>query len=291
MGVSAALTTSRTGQRSSRQQQPEGPAFRMKAPADPKSLPKNVKLDEASQWVVSYERVISKRIPASSLFPFSVEAEVGRPSTLLMDYLRVTHVAFSWTPQAILIRSLVKEPHVKRSFDTDWISFLNFGHDDLVNGVYRVSHHSKEAGSILERLELLIEVPGPYKGSPVRGLLVTAIEPSSASNSDEIVFVNETWMWRGAEDPPTNARIPSRQMVPQKASRLAYPQGAGSHFHPKVQVKLIEKSRSRSHFLLVFFLLIQTRLLCCAVFVKSASAMTRRAEFSACPKHTRALAK
>lgn len=207
-------TTSRAGRRNHHQQQQQqlkgSATSETRAPADPKSLPDDVRSDNGSRWVVSYERVVSKPVLASSLsHPVAAtDPAAGQPSTLLKTYLRATHVAFSWTPQALLIRAMIKEPHVKRSFDTDWVNALSFAPGDLVNGVYRASHHSKTAGSVSERSELLIEVPASYKGPAVRGLLVAAIEPASSTNTDEVVFVNETWMWRGVDEPPTLLESP-----------------------------------------------------------------------------------
>ncbi|UNI22900.1 hypothetical protein JDV02_008744 [Purpureocillium takamizusanense] len=232
-------TTSRAGRRSSsrqhgnhqeQQERREGSAAsETRAPADPRSLPGHVRSDDGSQWVVSYERVVSKPIPASSLSrppttttaaddPAAAtgqeEQQQQRPSPLLRAYIRAAHVAFSWTPQALLMRAMIKEPSLKRSFDRDWIDALDFVPGDMVNGVYRASHYSKEAGSVSERSELLIEVPASYKGPPVKGLLVAAIEPAAASStSDEedeeaVVFVNETWMWRGVDEPPTLLESP-----------------------------------------------------------------------------------
>ncbi|KAJ6439834.1 ABC multidrug transporter [Purpureocillium lavendulum] len=200
-------TTSRSGRRD---QQLKGSATsETRAPADPKSLPDDVRSDDGSRWVVSYERVVSKPIPVSRLPQDAAKTTAtGQPSALLRDYLRAAHVAFSWTPQAILIRGMIKEPHLKRSFDTDWISALDFAPGDLVNGIYRASYHGKEAGSASERSELLIEVPASYKGPSVSGLLVGAIELAPGADADQVIFVNETWMWRAADEPPTLLESP-----------------------------------------------------------------------------------
>ncbi|POR38594.1 Uncharacterized protein TPAR_01211 [Tolypocladium paradoxum] len=196
-------------------------------PRDPASLPADVKSD-SSQWVVAYERVISNPIPTSSLAYAVAEPSTlphsspdgpstTQPSTLLREYIRATHVAFSWTPQAVLIRAMIKEADIRRSFDGAWIDSLAFSPGELVNGVYRVSHHQKARSTVSERVEFTMEVPASYKGPSVRGLIVAGIEPATAADSqrsdetdkaEHVVFVNETWMWRQAEKKPTLLETP-----------------------------------------------------------------------------------
>lgn len=196
-------------------------------PRDPASLPADVKSD-SSQWVVAYERVVSNPIPTSSLAYAVAESSTlshsspdgsstTQPSTLLREYIRATHAAFSWTPQAVLIRAMIKEGDIRRSFDGAWIDSLAFAPGELVNGVYRVSHHQKDISTVSERVELIMEVPASFKGPAVRGLLVAAIEPAPAADlqrpgetdkGEMVLFVNETWMWRRAEEKPTLLETP-----------------------------------------------------------------------------------
>ena len=70
----------------------------------------------------------------------------------------------------------------------------------MVNGVYKVSHHQKQAGSLNERIEMRLEAPPSFSGHRAEGCLVAAIE---SDGDDEIRFVNETWMWRNLKEPPT----------------------------------------------------------------------------------------
>lgn len=184
-------------------------------PQPPQSLPADITADVA-QWVVAYERVVSHPISISTLSYQPSEAPVGtssgttQPSSLLRSWLRVTHKAFSWTPQAFIIRAVLKEPLNRGSFDGAWIDSLMFKEGDVVNGVYRVSCHQRDATTGSERAELVIDVPQSYKGPPVRGLILSAIEPVQSSSSGtasagepEVVFVNETWMWRLNSEKPT----------------------------------------------------------------------------------------
>ncbi|ODA77007.1 hypothetical protein RJ55_07524 [Drechmeria coniospora] len=180
-------------------------------PHDPISLPAEVKSD--SQWVVVYERVVSKPVPIASLSyaingsPSSRKWRPTQPSPLLREYVRATHKAFSWTPQAMLIRTMVGGKSIRTTFDGTWINSLTFAPGDLVNGIYRVAEHWKDKSSLSERSELMMEVPPSYKGPSVRGLLVAAIEPAPFTDSkrhgESVVFVNETWMWRRTDEKPT----------------------------------------------------------------------------------------
>lgn len=176
----------------------------------PKSLPEEV-TEDPSQWVVSYERVVSRPLQLEDLTNRvdPQKPEIAQPSALFTSYLRATHKAFSWTPQAFLIRSLLKEPLNRASFNTKWIENLDFKDGDIVNGVYKVSHVSSDKNTHAERVELLIDTPASYDGPAVRGLILSATEPNkseetdSAEQHDGISFINETWMWRLKEEKPT----------------------------------------------------------------------------------------
>lgn len=198
----SSYTTSTTGRRDKHRAVQKSDAT--SGPRDPTSLPGDVKSDDGSKWAIFYERVVSKPMPKSSLNQAFEPGYTLQTTPLLRDYLRATHGAFSWTPQAILIRAMIKEPELKRTFDSDWIYSLKFALGDYVNGIYRVCHHEKDPSS--ERLELMIEVPASYKGPAARGLLVAAMEPTGKhadGESDNVVLVNETWMWRRVDEPHT----------------------------------------------------------------------------------------
>ncbi|TWU76120.1 hypothetical protein ED733_007881 [Metarhizium rileyi] len=183
-------------------------------PAEPHSLPAEVQ-DDRSQWVVTYERVVSNPLlPSSLAYPPEKPLSSGsttEPSRLLQEVSRNMQKAFSRTPQAILLRSALSESLNKESFKTTWISNLTFRPGDIVNGVYKVSCNTRDQTTGSERVELVIDAPASYKGPRVRGLILTAIEPASSESSDDrrtrdeekIVFVNETWMWRLADEKPT----------------------------------------------------------------------------------------
>ncbi|KAH0601364.1 hypothetical protein MHUMG1_00238 [Metarhizium humberi] len=203
-------TTSTSGRLASRQ---ETFASATSHPAEPHSLPAEVK-DDPSRWVVTYERVVSKPLSPSSLAyrPEKPQSSgpTTQPSRLLQEVLRSMQKAFSRTPQAIIIRGALSEPRNKGSFDRAWIDNLCFQPGDIVNGVYRVSCSTKEQTTGSERVELLIDIPPSYKGPRVRGLILAAIEPASGGTTshqgpaeERIVLVNETWMWRLADEKRT----------------------------------------------------------------------------------------
>jgi hypothetical protein len=197
-------TTSVSGTLPCRQ---EASASKPSHPAQPHSLPAEVQ-DERSRWVVTYERVVSKPVlPSSLAYPPeqpSVTDPASQPSRLLQELSRNVHKAFSRTPQAFFIRGALSEPLNKGSFDAKWIDNLSFVKGDVVNGVYKVSSYTKDINTCAERVELLIDIPASYVGHPVRGLILAGIEPAPRASADEeIVFVNETWMWRLADEKPT----------------------------------------------------------------------------------------
>ncbi|KAK5994372.1 hypothetical protein PT974_04846 [Cladobotryum mycophilum] len=179
---------------------------------EPLSLPEDVRSGDA-QWVVAYERVASHPIPSSRLrFPVNESQghmsppsqSTSQPSGLLTAYLRAAHIAFSWTPQAFLIRSLIGDTDIRRTFDTDWILGLSFKVGELVNGVYRVSHYGAGNEAETERSELMMEVPASYTGPSASGLLVATLEvvesPRGYETDPDVIFVNETWTWRREDD-------------------------------------------------------------------------------------------
>ena len=172
-------------------------------PVTPYCLPFEVANSEDSEWVVTYECVASKSIPASDLpIPLASQdsKEEGKgPSALMKAYCRAVHLAFTRTPQAFAMRLLVGDEWARRTFDADWIEHLDFKMGDFVNGVYKVTYQGEDIAKRSERVELMIEAPASYKGDVPRGLILAEIRQVG----DVVVFVNETWMWRRAEEPLT----------------------------------------------------------------------------------------
>lgn len=180
----------------------------VKVPLLPESLPAEV-VKSRSEWVVSFERATSNPVSLTTLEAQQDDAvdqpsdAASQPSRLLKEYLQAAHVAFSWTPQAMMIRAMLKEQECRDSFTRRWIQGLSFGIGDLVNGVYEVSHYAKVDQAGAERVELLIHTPPSYTGPPVRGLILSVIEPAASETAGMVVFVNETWLWRKRDEKPT----------------------------------------------------------------------------------------
>ncbi|TQV92850.1 hypothetical protein IF1G_08774 [Cordyceps javanica] len=207
-------------------------------PRTPRSLPDEV-MANPEEWVVSYERVVSRPIPAAMLVhklrgggdDHDKQTTAGSsPSPLLTTYLRTTYKAFGWTPQAFLIRGLLAEPERRASFGAAHIDGLAFADGDVVDGVYKVTSYqyrqsssssSSKGGSSssAEVIELSIDVPRSYKGPAVRGLILSAVEeeegevegppvsamppPTTTTTAVAVRFVNETWLWRKRDEKPT----------------------------------------------------------------------------------------
>lgn len=208
----ASKTTSTVGRRRRRgsaaldqqQQQP---------PPQPFSVPDKVSDD--SEWELAYERITSHPIPASALaFPATGVTEGAggddsQPSALLRAYTAAAQRAFTSTPQALAMRSAIREPDARQTFDGEWISNLRFVEGDLVNGAYRVVYHGKGPSADSERVEMAIDPPKGYKGHVPQGLLLSEIQRVKGADDEPcVVFVNETWMWRSVNDPQTLIEAP-----------------------------------------------------------------------------------
>lgn len=187
-------------------------AGRTPPPPRPIALPADVCADDGSQWVVTYECVVSRPVSTSelhvavdSVHPSNAEKQ---PSPLLQAFSRATHLAFCSTLQAWLMRNAIGDPEAKRTFDASWIQKLPFKHGDVVNGAYKVVYHGSGPAQGSERIEFAIEAPASYRGPPApRGLILTEllhIEPESGLTGEGyVVFLNETWMWRRHDEKPT----------------------------------------------------------------------------------------
>lgn len=174
------------------------------SPRTPKSLPADI-VAGPDDWVVCYERVVSQPLSAASLVDkLRGSSATASPSPLFTQYLRATYKAFSWTPQAFLIRGMLAEPDRKASFDAAYIDGLKFADADVVDGVYAVTSYENGSSSRgVEVIELSIDVPPSYKGPPVRGLILSAIEMVGEDKDGVVQFVNETWLWRKRDEKPT----------------------------------------------------------------------------------------
>lgn len=150
----------------------------------PATLPEEVRADE-SEWVLAYERIVSKPLPPSRL-PDDLSAAVT-------DYVRATMTAFGWTPQAFFLRAAAGDEGVKKTFNTAFIQNLEFRNGDRVNGFWSVVYRGDGGMQGHERVEMALDAPPTYKGARVNGVVVAGVE---LQDDGGIVFINETWMWR-----------------------------------------------------------------------------------------------
>ncbi|CRK15787.1 hypothetical protein BN1723_010789, partial [Verticillium longisporum] len=184
-------------------------------PPLPLSLPQDV-ASNPSTWVLAYERAVSNPVPARRVSQHQAQQQPTAPDAkpsagkteaprLLRAYARTVHSAFSWTPQAFAIRASIPEPAIRRSFDAAWIQNLAFDEGDLVNGVYKVAYRGPGRVPGSERVELVIEAPPSWTGPEVRGIIVAEVRGGAEAEAEaeaeakaarQVVFVNETWLWR-----------------------------------------------------------------------------------------------
>lgn len=160
----------------------------------PVTLPQDVEPDD-SEWVLAYERIVSNPLQPSSL-PHNLETDL---SAILTTYVRATMTAFSWTPQAFMLRASAGDAAVRKTFDTQFIQGLAFRNDDRVNGFWRVVYRGNGGVGGNERVELALDAPSTYRGPVVRGVVVAGVE---RRGDGDVVFVNETWMWRKQGESP-----------------------------------------------------------------------------------------
>lgn len=169
----------------------------------PKSLPAHVASDRDS-WIVNYERVVSHSVRVSDLAKVPSISSVGEPSELVKLYVQNSHYAFSCTPQAFVLRMVIKDPEAKHSFSAEYIKTLDFRVGQRVNGAYTVTYVGKGHVEGSERVELALDPPKGYRGPSPQGCIISEVRPAEGDNSDgQVVFVNETWMWRKESEPKT----------------------------------------------------------------------------------------
>jgi hypothetical protein len=160
----------------------------------PVTLPQEVEPND-SEWVLAYERIVSRPVGLSSI-PYDLDTDLA---TVLTTYVRATMTAFSWTPQAFVLRASAGDDAVKKTFDTHFIQSLRFSADDRVNGFWRVTHRGDGGVEGNERVEMALDAPPTYRGPLVGGVIVAGME---RQGDGHVVFVNETWMWRRQGEAP-----------------------------------------------------------------------------------------
>lgn len=165
-------------------------------PPLPRSLPQSVTSADIDGNVLWNERVVSKPVARSEL-----RWSGGSLDELLTRYVRATMVAFTWTPQAYIIRKMLPSG-IGKTFEADYINAMDFRTlDQRVDGVYTVQYWGNEPCG--ERVEMRLSPPEEYTGPRSEAIIVAAIEPVGAGAPDEILFINETWLWRTPDEKPT----------------------------------------------------------------------------------------
>jgi hypothetical protein len=180
----------------------DGTTRRLPAAALPVSLPADV-TSPTSTGTICCERAVSRPVPYSAL------AHPPDSPALLTAYARAVMEAFSWLPQAFLIRATIKEPDLKASFETPFIRSLALEQGDVVNGVWRVTHRgggpatAKGQQQQQQRIEYTMSLPASYTGPVMHCQVICILEPAGGGDDEAMLFVNETWIWRSPVEKPT----------------------------------------------------------------------------------------
>jgi hypothetical protein len=171
----------------------------------PLNLPQEVADAKDQEWVLAYERVVLSR-PLHPAVLAKANDDDSKPdiSAVLRRYLRGTMTAFSWTPQAFLLRaSLPRDAKsVRQTFNTDYIQSLDFLPGDRVNGFWKVMSIVPALlapGLKQHRAEMALDAPPGYTGPVVEGVIVAGMETVGDGG---VLFFNETWMWRKQGERP-----------------------------------------------------------------------------------------
>ena len=161
--------------------------------ATPRTSPRGSTYDHS---VIAREYVSSHPIPIAEL-----KSELGTASSelsrILDVYLQTTFRAFSWTPQAILMQWMIKDPAIKRSFNKSYLKMCKFEAGDRVCGLYVVSERLRIGG---DRVILELSPPVGWTGPVVEGNLNVGYK---LLDEEHLKFVNETVMFRSLEENPT----------------------------------------------------------------------------------------
>lgn len=103
---------------------------------------------------------------------------------------------------------LIKDAYAKSTFSsTDHIQKLAFKVGDRVNGVYMVAYVGEGNEPDSERVELALDRPQGYSGATPRGRIIAEVirvpGHGIGEEDEQVLFVNETWMWRKPEETKT----------------------------------------------------------------------------------------
>lgn len=158
----------------------------------------------AAGFVLWHERLVSKSISLSALGWRKGKEGRAENELLLTRYVRGTMLAFARTPQAVAMRRMIP-PAAAATFEAEYINAMDFKQKgQRIDGVYTVQYRGNGPAGVLggERVELRLDPPEEYEGPKSDGMIVAAVEPVG-EDGDEVVFANETWLWRRLDDKPT----------------------------------------------------------------------------------------
>lgn len=166
-------------------------------PAPLNLVPTDLDLAIASEFEAPRDGFILARETLKSLPVGTADLDTKLQSDLsglLNIYVRTTMRAFSWTPQALLMRYIIKDTAAKQTFDASYLLNCNFQVSDRVCGVYVISSRSAE------RIVLDLAAPPGWTGPVVKGCIVVGVEKLVGNN---VRFLNETVLWRETSEKPT----------------------------------------------------------------------------------------
>ncbi|KAI1191500.1 hypothetical protein F5B17DRAFT_283646 [Nemania serpens] len=192
-------------------------------------LPRAV-LDAADEYVIARERVVSEVVPLARIRPSLRIFRAGEAEArgLLETYLGATMRCFAWTPQAFVMKALVKRlpgggAALAETFSTAYLDACRFEGGETVCGVYVVRGRvwgADEGEKRGERVLLDLCAPEGWKGPVVCGVLDCGfVLENREGDEDEgegkegegeegegervVRFVNETVLWRRRDERPT----------------------------------------------------------------------------------------
>lgn len=115
---------------------------------------------------------------------------------VLIDYLRISMLNFSQSPQAAMLRRFCRTEELQQTFDKKHIESLRLQNGYLVCGVYRVQ--GKVGSPNGNRVTLSFGPVEGYEGPILHGALVVGCSVISK----DTVFTNDTYMWRKVDEKP-----------------------------------------------------------------------------------------
>ncbi|RYO98818.1 hypothetical protein DL764_006981 [Monosporascus ibericus] len=132
-----------------------------------------------------------------------VEVSEVDKDAMVSTFLRTSMRLFARTPQAVLMRRLMITGDAAASFEAAYLDACAFAVGDRVCGVYIVAERRAADGVAV----LNLSPPEGWSGPRPEGVIVVAVvedgDGEKGSGGGKLRFVNETLLWRRADDAPT----------------------------------------------------------------------------------------